>query len=134
VRRWRKLGWVCAVPLLAGAAGAAERPVESRAPLVSASAAQAHFELGLMHHEQLFQSLDRAIAEYERAVRAQPDYAEAQYHLGVAYHTKAKLQMEDKRLYRRALAAYESYLKHAPRGPLRTRARQNLRVVRSRLR
>lgn len=133
--RWLKRhGWAWGLALLASAAGAAQRPPEGPAVPDRATVAQAYFELALMYHEQVFQSLDEAIAEYEKAVRAKPDYAEAQYHLALAYHTKAKLKTNDKALYRKAVAAYKLYLKYAPKGELATRARQNLRVIQARLR
>jgi hypothetical protein len=96
--------------------------------------AQAHFDLGLMYHERLFEWLDNAITEYEKAVRVKPDYAEAQYYLGLSYHTKAKLRGNDKAFYGKAEAAYKLYLKYAPNGPLASRARQHIRVVQARQR
>jgi len=135
VRWWRRRsGWGWGLVLLAGTAAAAQGPTGGPALPDSAMVAQAHFELGLMYHEQVFEALDHALAEYEKAVRAKPDYAEAQYHLGLSYHTKAKLRANDKGLYRKAAAAYKLYLKYEPRGDLATRARQNLRVVQARLR
>jgi tetratricopeptide (TPR) repeat protein len=96
--------------------------------------AEAHYELGVMYHERVFESLDQAIAEYERAVRLKPDYAEAQYNLGLSYHTKAKLGTDDRALYRKALAAYRLYLKYSPQGELATKAKQNIRAVELKLR
>jgi tetratricopeptide (TPR) repeat protein len=135
VRRWPRQGrWLCAFVLLAGTAAAATRHAEGPALPDSAMVAQAHFDLGLMYHERLFESLDNAIAEYEKAVRVKPDYAEAQYYLGLSYHTKAKLRSNDKALYRKAVAAYKRYLKYEPRGQLAAQARQHIRVVQARLR
>ncbi len=96
--------------------------------------AEAHFDLGLMYHERVFESLDNAIAEYEKAVEAKPDYAEAHYHLGLSYHTKGKLETDDKTLYRKAVAQYKLYLKYAPNGELAEKAKQNIRAVEARLR
>jgi tetratricopeptide (TPR) repeat protein len=110
------------------------RPAAGRAAAGTDAAARAHFELGGLYQEQVFRSLDRAIAEYEQAVEAKPDHANAQYHLGLAYHTKAKLQRHDKALYRKAMSAYKAYLECDPDGELARRARQNLRVIRVRLR
>ncbi len=94
----------------------------------SASAA-AHFELGEMHHEQVFKSLDKAIEEYEAAVAQQADFAEAHYNLGLAYHSKAKLGSDDQKLYRRALQEYKLYLQYRPNGPLAAKAKQNIAAV-----
>lgn len=96
--------------------------------------AEAYYELGVMYHERVFESLDLAIAEYEKSVRAKPDYAEAHFNLALAYHTKAKLGTDDKALYRKALAEYKLYLKYRPKGELAAKARQNIRAVEARLR
>ncbi len=96
--------------------------------------AEAHYELGVMYHERVFESLDQAIAEYERAVRLKPDYAEAHYNLALSYHSKAKLGTDDKTLYRKALAEYKLYLKYNPQGDLAAKAKQNIKAVEARLR
>ena len=96
--------------------------------------AEAHYELGVMHHERVFESLDQAIAEYEKAVKLRPDYAEVHYHLGLSYHTKAKLGTDDAALYKKALAAYKKYLSLSPKGELAGKAKQNIKVLESRIR
>jgi tetratricopeptide (TPR) repeat protein len=96
--------------------------------------AEAYYELGVMYHERVFESLDLAIAEYEKAVKAKPDYAEAHYNLALSYHTKAKLGTDDKALYRKAVAEYKLYLKYSPQGDLANKAKQNIRVVEAKLR
>ncbi len=96
--------------------------------------AEAFYELGVMYHERVFESLDLAIAEYEKAVKAKPDYAEAHYNLALSYHTKAKLGTDDKALYRRAVAEYKLYLKYNPQGELADKAKQNIRALEARLR
>jgi len=96
--------------------------------------AEAHLELGVSYHERMFADLDQAIAEYEQAVKLRSDFAEVHYHLGLSYHTKAKLGSDDKVLYRNALKEYKLYLKYLPKGPLAEKARQNIKVVESRLR
>ena len=96
--------------------------------------AEAHYELGVMYHERVFESLDQAIAEYEKAVKLKPDYAEAHYNLALSYHTKAKLGTDDKVLYRKALAEYKLYLKYSPQGDLAAKAKQNIKAVEARLR
>jgi tetratricopeptide (TPR) repeat protein len=96
--------------------------------------AEAHYEIGVMYHERVFESLDQAIAEYEQAVKLKPDYAEAHFNLALSYHTKAKLGTDDKVLYRKALAEYKLYLKYSPRGDLAAKARQNMKAVEARLR
>jgi tetratricopeptide (TPR) repeat protein len=134
VRRWPSwTGWTCGLLFLAGASWAAQAPKPGTPP-DTGMAAEAHFELGLMYHEQVFNALDNAIGEYEKAVKSKPDYAEAHYHLGLTYHTKAKLGTDDKALYRKAVAAYRQYLKYAPKGELAEKAKQNIRVVEARLR
>jgi tetratricopeptide (TPR) repeat protein len=87
-----------------------------------------------MYHERVFESLDLAIAEYEKSVKMKPDYAEAHYNLALSYHTKAKLGTDDKALYRKASAEYKLYLKYSPQGELATKAKQNLKVVEAKLR
>jgi tetratricopeptide (TPR) repeat protein len=146
--RWS--GWLAAglavlvIPALAGGQERAKpqdsnRPPESARPRDGAKApdrrmqAEAHYELGVMHHERVFESLDQAIAEYQQAVKLRPDYAEAYYHLGLSFHTKAKLGTDEVALYRKALAAYKSYLKYSPQGELAAKAKQNIRVVEARL-
>jgi len=96
--------------------------------------AEAYYELGVMYHERVFESLDLAIAEYEKAVKAKPDYAEAHYNLALSYHTKAKLGTDDKALYRKAVAEYKLYLRYSPQGDLANKAKQNIRVVEAKLR
>jgi tetratricopeptide (TPR) repeat protein len=96
--------------------------------------AEAYYELGVMYHERVFESLDLAIGEYEKAVKAKPDYAEAHYNLGLSYHTKAKLGTDDKVLYRKAVAEYKLYLKFSPEGDLASKAKQNIRALEARLR
>jgi tetratricopeptide (TPR) repeat protein len=95
---------------------------------------EAHYELGVMYHERVFDSLDQAIAEYEKAVKLQPDYAEAHYNLALSYHTKAKLGTDDKALYKKALAEYKLYLKYSPKGNLVAKAKQNIKAIEARLR
>jgi len=96
--------------------------------------AEAYYELGVMYHERVFESLDLAIAEYEKAVKAKPDYAEAHYNLGLSYHTKAKLGTDDKALYRKAVDEYKLYLKFSPQGELASKAKQNIQALEARLR
>ena len=96
--------------------------------------AEAHYELGVMYHERIFESLDQAIAEYETAVKLRPDYPEAHFNLALSYHTKAKLGTDDKVLYRKAVAEYKLYLKYNPQGELATKAKQNIRAVEAKLR
>ena len=96
--------------------------------------AEAHYELGVMYHERVFESLDQAIAEYEKAVKLKADYAEAHYNLALSYHTKAKLGTDDKALYRKALAEYKLYLKYSPQGDLAAKAKQNIKALEARLR
>ena len=96
--------------------------------------AEAHYELGVMYHERVFESLDLAIAEYEKSVKMKPDYAEAHYNLALSYHTKAKLGTDDKALYRKAVAGYKLYLKYSPQGELANMAKQNLKVLEAKLR
>jgi tetratricopeptide (TPR) repeat protein len=124
--------WLAGFVLVAGVAMAAQPAREAKPD--GAMVAEAHFELGLMHHERVFESLDSAILEYEKAVKLKPDYAEAHYHLGLSYHTKAKLGTDDKALYRKAIAEYKLYLKLAPAGELADKAKQNIRAVEARLR
>lgn len=95
--------------------------------------AEAHYELGVMYHERVFESLDQAIAEYEKAVRLHPEYAEAHYNLALSYHTKAKLGTDDKKLYQKALAEYKLYLRYSPQGELAAKAKQNIKAVEARL-
>jgi len=95
--------------------------------------AEAHYELGVMHHERVFESLDQAISEYETAVRLKPDYAEAHFNLGLSYHTKAKLGIDDQKLYRKAIEQYKLYLKFDPQGEWADKAKQNIRAVEARL-
>jgi len=95
--------------------------------------AEAHYELGVMHHERVFESLDQAISEYETAVQLKPDYAEAHFNLGLSYHTKAKLGIDDQKLYRKAIEQYRLYLKYDPQGEWADKAKQNIRAVEARL-
>jgi len=152
VRTWRGVSpWVgvvavlCALPAVAQVKEGTRPPVATKArasaapqdgaqPPEPAMQAEAHYELGVMYHERVFESLDMAIAEYEKAVRAKSDYAEAHFHLALAYHTKAKLGTDDKALYRKAVAEYKLYLKYSPQGELADKAKQNVRALEARLR
>ncbi len=132
-RRGANLGILAvAILLAASAASAAQTP---RAPAGRAGAAgdqagaEAHFELGEMYHRQVFEALDMAIKEYEDAVRLQPDFADAHYYLGLAYHSKAKLGSDDKQLYTKALQQYKLYLRYSPNGALAAKAKQNVGAV-----
>ncbi|HWQ70262.1 MAG TPA: tetratricopeptide repeat protein [Patescibacteria group bacterium] len=107
---------------------------ERRPPAHLATTAEAHYELGVSYHEQMFVDLDQAIAEYEQAIKLRNDFAEAHYHLGLSYHTKAKLGADDKVLYRKALKEYKAYLTLLPKGSLAEKARQNIKAVEQRLR
>ena len=96
--------------------------------------AEAHYELGVMYHERVVESLDQAIGEYEKAVKVRADYPEAHFNLALSYHTKAKLGTDDKVLYRKAVAEYKLYLKYSPQGDLAAKAKQNIRAVEAKLR
>jgi len=144
VGRWR-WGLATGLLLLAAVSAGAEAPKAPPKPLAkppaarppardAAEKAQAHYELGVLYHERLFEWLDRAIEEYQAALKLKPDLAEAHYYLGVAYHTKAKLTTEDKGLYRKALEEYRLYLKHSPNGELAKTARNNIKALEDRLR
>jgi tetratricopeptide (TPR) repeat protein len=135
-------GLAAGVLLLAAAFAGAEAPKApaSKPPAPKAPArdaaekAQAHYELGVLYHERLFEHLDKAIEEYRAALKLKPDHAEAHYYLGLAYHTKAKLTTEDKALYRKALEEYRLYLKHNPSGELAKSAQTNIKALEARLR
>ncbi len=128
---WLTLGW--GVATLLTLAAWAEVQDGAKAPDRQMQA-EAHYELGVMYHERVFQSLDQAITEYEKAVKLKPDYAEAHYNLALSYHTKAKLGTDDKVLYRKALAEYKLYLKYSPQGDLAAKAKQNIKAVEARSR
>jgi tetratricopeptide (TPR) repeat protein len=152
VRRWRGVGRyaglllaLLAIPVLAqgqdsirppAAAKPPEsgRPTDGARPPDRAMQAEAFYELGVMYHERVFESLDLAIAEYEKAVKAKPDYAEAHYNLALSYHTKAKLGTDDKVLYRKAVGEYKLYLKYSPQGEWAGKAKQNIKALEVRLR
>jgi tetratricopeptide (TPR) repeat protein len=123
---------------LAGAAlmtvGVAAQGQDGTKPPDRQMQAEAHYELGVMYHERVFESLDQAITEYEQAVKLKPDYGEAHFNLALTYHTKAKLGTNDKVLYRKALAEYKLYLKYSPQGTLAAKAKQNIKAVEARLR
>ncbi len=135
---------VLVAPALAQGQGGAPAPTATKAmdtgkqdgakPPDSRLQAEAYYELGVMYHERVFESLDLAIGEYEKAVKAKPDYAEAHYNLALSYHTKAKLGTDDKVLYRKAVAEYKQYLKLSPQGDLAGKAKQNIRALEARLR
>ncbi len=134
MKRWGDwmAGGLCLPALLALAASAGAQD-GAKAP-DRRMQAEAHYELGVMYHERVFESLDQAIAEYEQAVKLKPDYGEAHYNLALSYHTKAKLGTDDRTLYRKALAEYKLYLKYSPQGDLAAKAKQNIRAVEARLR
>ena len=111
----------------------ANQPVDGNKPPDRRIQAEAHYELGVMYHERVFESLDQAIAEYERAVKLLPDYSEAYYNLGLSYHTKAKLGTDSPALYKKAVAAYKKYLTLSPKGEWASKAKENIKVVEARL-
>ncbi len=116
-------------------AGQAPQPRKGQPAAPAASGAdrsanaEALFELGEMHHRQVFEALDNAIKKYEEAIGQQADFAEAHFNLGLAYHSKAKLGSDDPRLYRRALQEYKLYLRYRPNGELAAKAKQNIAAV-----
>ncbi|HEY7678721.1 MAG TPA: tetratricopeptide repeat protein [Candidatus Methylomirabilis sp.] len=121
-----------AILLLAGVAGAAQPapPAAGRAAQGRDQAgAEAHLELGKMYHSQVFEALKMAIKEYEDAVRLGPDLADAHYYLALAYHSKAKLESDDKAGYTKALQQYKLYLHYSPNGELAAKAKQNVAAV-----
>jgi tetratricopeptide (TPR) repeat protein len=132
VRGWSR-GLPYAVVLLLGL-GVPAGAQDGTKPPDRRMQAEAHYELGVMYHERIFESLDQAIAEYEQAVKLRPDYPEAHFNLGLSYHTKAKLGTDDKVLYRKAVAEYKLYLKYRPQGDLAGKAKQNIRAVEAKLR
>jgi Tfp pilus assembly protein PilF len=146
VRRWTGVGLcICCLVALLAAPVSAPGQDSGRPPAASKAQdgakapdrgmqAKAYYELGVMYHERVFESLDLAIAEYEKAVKAKPDYDEAHYNLALSYHTKAKLGTDDKALYRKAVAEYKLYLKYSPKGELAEKAKQNIRALEARLR
>lgn len=139
--RWHG-GLAAGLLLLAAAFAGAEapkappgKPAAAKPPARDAAEkAQAHYELGVLYHERLFEHLDKAIEEYQAALKLKPDHAEAHYYLGLAYHTKAKLTTEDKALYRKALEEYRLYLRHNPNGELGKSAQTNIKALEARLR
>ncbi len=132
-RAWMGPGILAmAILLAAGPAGAAQaaRSTTARPPDAGDDAgAEAHFELGEMYHRQVFEALDNAIKEYEAALHLQPDFPDAHYYLGLAYHSKAKLGNDDKPLYTKALQQYRLYLRQKPHGELAAKAKQNAAAV-----
>jgi tetratricopeptide (TPR) repeat protein len=127
----------CGLLLVAPAAAGAQaqgKPQDGAKRPDRQGQAEAHYELGVMYHERVFESLDQAIAEYEQAVKLKPDYAEAHFNLGLSYHTKAKLGTEDKALYRKAVGEYKLYLRHSPQGELAAKAKQNIKVLEAKIR
>jgi tetratricopeptide (TPR) repeat protein len=137
MRRLSGLATVLVVLAVQGPSFALEGKLQEaeRKPAANrATTAEAHYELGVSYHERMFADLDQAITEYEQAVKLQSDFAEAHYYLGLSYHTKAKLGVDEKVLYRKALKEYKLYLQYLPKGPLAEKARQNIKVVESRLR
>jgi tetratricopeptide (TPR) repeat protein len=128
-RRWSVLVTFAVGAVLVLPAHAREKPTSGD----GSTDIEARLELGRLYHEQVFQSLDRAIAEYEAVAKAQPDLAEARYYLALAYHTKGKLNADDAGLYRRAVVEYRAYLRLAPRGELVSAARQNIAAIEARL-
>jgi Flp pilus assembly protein TadD len=66
--------------------------------------AEAHNNLGLVYASQ--GKLDRAIAEYQAALRLMPDYLHAHYNLGIAYASQGRLD--------RAIAEYQAALRLMP--------------------
>ncbi len=146
-----RIAWACSIMLLLTSPVLAEVQESTRPPAAGKEKengksqndvkppdrqmqAEAHYELGVMYHERVFESLDQAIAEYEKAVKVKPDYAEAHYNLALSYHTKAKLGTDDKVLYRKAVAEYKLYLKYSPQGELAEKAKQNIKAVEAKLR
>ncbi len=128
---------VAAILLAAKVAGGAQtsRPPAGRAAAAGDPVgAEAHLELGKMYHGQVFDALKLAIKEYEDAVRLQPDDGEAHYYLGLAYHSKAKLESDDWDLYTKALQQYRLYLRYSPNGELAPKATLNIRAVEAKLR
>jgi len=145
------IAWACCLLVLLATPGLAEVQESTRPPAAARGQedakpqdgvkppdrqmqAEAHYELGVMYHERVFESLDLAIAEYEKAVKSKQDYAEAHYNLALSYHTKAKLGTDDKALYRKAVAEYKLYLKYSPQGELADKAKQNIKAVEAKLR
>jgi tetratricopeptide (TPR) repeat protein len=71
----------CGVP-------ATPTPVPTPAATPTLSAGE-HLDLGIDYAEK--GKLNEAIAEYQEAIRLDPNYAKAHYNLGIAYHEQGKL-------------------------------------------
>jgi tetratricopeptide (TPR) repeat protein len=67
--------------------------------------AEAHFWLGWLYNVAMGNN-DKAIANYDQAVKLKPDYAEAYYNRGIAYGSKGE--------YDRAIADFDQALKLRP--------------------
>jgi Tfp pilus assembly protein PilF len=143
--------WACCLLLLLTSPAAAEAQGDAKPPAATKAQdgakpqdgvkppdrqmqAEAYYELGMMYHERVFDSLDLAIAEYEKAVKVKPDYSEAHFNLALSYHTKAKLGTDDKALYRKAMGEYKLYLRYSPQGELANKAKQNIKAIEAKLR
>jgi tetratricopeptide (TPR) repeat protein len=96
------------VLLVACGGGAADAPISATprpAPAVSPTpSASEHMELGLDYHEQ--GQLEEAAAEFEEAVRLDPDFVEAHYNLGLTYADQGQFDA--------AIAEYEEAIRLAP--------------------
>ncbi len=104
----KKYVWIIViiVALLAGCGGEEEPPAPTSVPPTSTPAATAtlsagdHVELGMEYHDQ--GELDKAVAEFEKAIELDPNNADAHRNLGTAYGEQGKWE-EGAAAYERAI-------------------------------
>lgn len=81
-----------------------------------------HSNLGTAY--QALNNLNKAIAEYKRALQLDPKFSDAHYFLGTAHETTNQKPL--------AIAEYEQYLRLAANGPYANDVKQRLKVLKTR--
>lgn len=75
-----------------------------------------HINLGVAYRERRGELLKKEIEILEAAVKLRPDYREAHYHLGIAYHAMGDRDPNCRPWYEKARTQLQAYLAAKPSG------------------
>ena len=92
-----------------------------------------HINLGVAYRDRRRQLLRQEIEILEAAVTLRPDYPEAHYHLGIAYHAMGDTETDCRPWYEKALGELQLYLATNPFGKRHEAVSQWVELLEKRL-